>query len=274
MDHDGLDDLLDGPIEFLTEREVEDLLGPQDPKILEPEKVPYLEYVPTPIQARNDLSLDSGITFSEFEETDGRLAEGTVFDLRADLRNLPDRSAPLPPCLRFQGRCYSDPLRIGLAFRVARAVGVLREEDFLDPIPDLRARARAGEAKRRKADAARRHQRSRDRPPRADLRKTIEAKATRVAIPAAASTPTPSPDHSLLERTAVEMFQCARSARMEITTLRKEAEELRGERRALRDEIRGLRDFMKTKGIEPPPWGPSFSMPPVSSLRGKLSQQI
>jgi len=300
MEHDGLDDILDGPTISLSDKEIEDLLGPSSSEItktLKPVYAPFVKYEPTPLDqlgGRNqgNISLDSGISFSEFEGKDGGLEGEGILELRADLRNLPDRSAPLPSCLHFNGRYYSDPLRIGLAFRVARALGVLRDEDFRDPISDLRARARAGEAKRSRDDAARARaseaKRSRDdaaryrrqAPPRVDLRKTIEARAAKAAVPPraasipAASIPTPSPDHSLLERTAVEMFENARSARMEITTLRKEAEELRGERRALRDEIRGLREFMKSKGLEPPPWGPSFSMPTASSLRGKTPQQI
>ena len=295
MDHDGLDELLDGPTIKLSEKEIEELLRDDPPKALEPVRTPCLEYVPTPInqqggQSKGSISLDSGISFAEFEERDGGRTGDDVFELRADLRNLPDRAAPLPSCLRFDGRYYSDPLRIGLAFRVARAVGVLRKEDFLDPIPDLRARARVGEAQRRE-EAMRHRRRTAARPARVDLRKTIEAKATpRAIVPTpASSTPTSAPGQSLLEKTAVEMFECARSARMEITTLRKDNEDLRnerralrkdnedlqGEKRALRDEIRGLREFMKTKGVTPPPWGPSFRhTPSVSDIRGKLPQQI
>jgi len=133
-----------------------------------------VEYVPTPLNqqgARNNgnLSLDSGISFAEFEGSGGGLTGEEVFELRADLRDLLDRSAPQPFCLRFQGRYYSDPLGIGLAFLIDRAMGVLLGEDFLDPIGNQRAHACVGETKRHQDDSAQLRQWAATRPPQMDL---------------------------------------------------------------------------------------------------------
>jgi len=71
------------------------VLGPSDSSKSSEPVLAKVKYVPTPLNQQggrnnSNLSLDSGISLAELEGRGGGLTGEEVFELRADLRNLPD----------------------------------------------------------------------------------------------------------------------------------------------------------------------------------------